>query len=101
MTAQRFPLRTGQQGAGTVRLAVDRMADMGLVAGDIVRLTGTRQTHARVLPAARGTDVLEAGAMTFHNLAADTDQDIEVLPVPLSSAPWPPTLASPRICRTA
>ena len=89
MTAQRFPLRTGQQGAGTVRLAVDRMADMGLVAGDIVRLTGTRQTHARVLPAARGTDVLEAGDMTFHNLAADTDQDIEVLPVslpPLKSA---------------
>ena len=49
------PCKSHPPGRGLVRMPLDKMADLGVEAGDAVSIMAGRLSHARVLPGARGT----------------------------------------------
>ncbi len=70
-------------GRGLMRVPLDRMADLGLQSGDVVCFIGQRQTHARVMPAARGGTQVELGAELLQNLGGTWGDLAQITPVEL------------------
>lgn len=74
MTTLRLALeraQTGPQGRALVRIPVDKMAQLQVIAGDTISICATRKTHARVMPAPRGSDTVEASGALAQNIGAD------------------------------
>lgn len=81
MSTLRLPLReakSGPQGRALVRMPMDKMNEIGLQAGDTVAISAARQTHARVMPAPRGGDEIEANGALALNIGADWGDTADV-----------------------
>ena len=86
MTAVRLCLKqaqSGPQGRALVRMPIDKMTEMGLRAGDTIAIRGARQSHARVMPAARGGEEVEASGALAQNIGAKWGDSTEVVPAAL------------------
>lgn len=86
MSTMRLPLKeaqSGPQGRALVRIPMDKMIALGLTAGDTIAIGAKRQTHARVMPAPRGTQTIEASGALAGNIGAQWGDPAEVVPAAL------------------
>ena len=80
--------RTRDVGRGVARVDPDSMLALGLEAGDLVSVTGSRAAPARVLPTfpdLRGQDVVQIDGLTRHNAGAGLGESVALRPC--ASAP--------------
>lgn len=68
----------GQQERALVRLPFDTMTDLGLQAGDTITIKAARETHARVMPAPRGSGEIEVSETLAGNIGAAWNDTAEV-----------------------
>ena len=73
-----------ESGRARIRLPMDRMADIGLRAGDTVAITGERTTHARVIPGPRGASCAWVSPELMSNTGGKPDAAASLTPVALS-----------------
>lgn len=72
--------QAAEAGRGLVRVPLDQMSSAGLSAGDTVALTGTRTTHARVVPARRGRGFAVSSSALLVNTGS-TSGDLVALEI--------------------
>lgn len=81
MSTMRLALKqaqSGPQGRALVRVPMDKMREMGLEAGDTIAISAKRMTHARVMPAPRGKDQIEASDALRANIGVHWGETAEV-----------------------
>lgn len=84
-------------GRGMARLDPADMSRMGVAAGDVVEVRGSRTTVARAVPSHpeyRGKGIVQIDGLTRHNAGAGLDDRVEVLPAaarPARAATLAPT----------
>lgn len=87
MAALNLPLTTSddmQAGRARIRLPIDQMSAIGLRAGDTVAITAGRTTHARIIPAPRGTDCAWVSEELLTNAGAKTGDTAALSPATLT-----------------
>ncbi|MEO0388862.1 MAG: AAA family ATPase, partial [Pseudomonadota bacterium] len=70
-------------GRSLVRIPLDLMETLGLVAGDTVAIGGTQTTHARAIPAPRGAEGIAAPAEMLDLLGVDAMDMVALSPAAL------------------
>ncbi|WP_370400184.1 AAA family ATPase [Sulfitobacter sp. JB4-11] len=74
-----LPLAQSPQSArALVKIPIDRMAEVGLTAGDCITLQAGRTTHARVMPAPRGGTGLEISSELARNAGGEFGTNAQV-----------------------
>ena len=78
-----------QDGRNLVRIPLDKMKTLGVVAGDTVAIAAERLTHARVMPAATHSDDVSITEELLSNVKGTWETTVEVHPAhlhPLNTA---------------
>lgn len=76
-------LVTDEQVRGLVRLSRASMAQLSLAPGDLVSVTGAKQTHGRVMPAAIEENVAQIDAALARNAGIDSGSKLRLESVQL------------------